>query len=156
VQHHFPGGKEELALSAVDAAAAMVSRTIAKAFRDHASAADAISWWFDKAAELLESSGYRSGCPLATIALEKSHDSPALTAAIEQAFNQWLTQLGEELQQCGASAGSSAELALQILVVLEGALVLARVLSTTVPIRASAATVATLIARHETAVPPSG
>jgi TetR/AcrR family transcriptional repressor of lmrAB and yxaGH operons len=147
VQHHFPGGKEELAVSAIQVAGNLVSRTMAKAFRDHESAADAVSWWFGKAAEILETSGYRSGCPLATVALEKSHDSPALTAAIEQAFRSWLAELAESLQQRGAPADLAGELALQVLIGLEGALVLARVLGSTAPISASAAALAPALSR---------
>jgi TetR/AcrR family transcriptional repressor of lmrAB and yxaGH operons len=138
IQHHFPGGKEELAVSAVEAATSVVSRTIAKAFREHDAAAAAVRWWFGKAAEVLEGGNYRTGCPLATVALEKAHDSELLTATMESSFRAWLSQLVAALALRGADREQAERLAMAILTSLEGSLVLARVLGDVAPIMAAA------------------
>jgi AcrR family transcriptional regulator len=145
VQHHFPGGKEELGVAAVQAAADLVSRTIAKAFREHDCAADAVTWWFDTAASVLAKGGFRSGCPLATVALERSHASEALTAALETAFRGWLSLVETELRTRGATEQDARMLAMQVLACLEGALIVGRVLGDGAPLTASLALVAPLL-----------
>src|SRR4051794_842429 len=56
VQHHFPGGKQELALAALDAGSDLALGAIRIAFEKHADVGEALAWWFGKAQLLLERS----------------------------------------------------------------------------------------------------
>lgn len=139
VAYHFPGGKEELGVVALGAGADLVSQTITRAFDKHDTASAAVRWWFGKAAGMLADSGYRLGCPVATVALETAHTSPALTDALSGAFGKWLVLLARCLRSKGIHETEVDGLAMTILIQLEGALVVARVLGDTQPLGTAAA-----------------
>ncbi len=81
----------------------------------------------DALAAGLEASGYRDGCPVATVALEKAGDSQELTAVAELAFDSWLEVLRGRLEVSGLSSAAAERRALLVLSAIEGALLLARV-----------------------------
>jgi TetR/AcrR family transcriptional repressor of lmrAB and yxaGH operons len=140
--HHFPGGKEQLGVAAVTSAAELVGKTIRRAFERTESAEEAVAWWFGKAAEALANSGYRDGCPVATIALETAHGSPALAEACRTAFTGWHGLLAGLLTE----RDHADELAVAIVNNLEGALVLSRVHRSAQPLETAARHVALLLA----------
>src|SRR5215208_4692000 len=63
---HFPGGKEQLAVEAVEAASRGFERVIAQAFAEAPSPAVAVERFAALMAAGLEASGFERGCPLAT------------------------------------------------------------------------------------------
>src|SRR4051794_4816372 len=77
INHHFPGGKEELGVAAIAAGAPAVEALIEHCFASTAGPAEAIERWFALSAELMEAEAYRAGCPVATVALETTPHSPA-------------------------------------------------------------------------------
>lgn len=141
--HHFPGGKEELGVAAVTSAAKLVAATIRRAFERTGSAEEAVAWWFGKAAQALAKSEYRDGCPVATVALETAHDSPALAEACQTAFAGWHELLTGLLAEQGHP--DAGELAVAIVNNLEGALVLSRVRRSAQPLEVAARHVALLL-----------
>jgi TetR/AcrR family transcriptional repressor of lmrAB and yxaGH operons len=141
--HHFPGGKEQLGVAAVTSAAELVTATIRRAFERTESAEEAITWWFGKAAQALAKGGYRDGCPVATVALETAHDSPALAEACQAAFTGWHKLLAGLLAEQGYSG--TDELAVAIVNNLEGALVLSRVRRSEQPLELAARHLALLL-----------
>jgi TetR/AcrR family transcriptional regulator, lmrAB and yxaGH operons repressor len=89
--HHFPGGKEDLAVAAVQASAAAVTAGLARLF-DAGDACAAVTLWLDAhIAELRRDA--RDGCPVAPVALEAVTASPPLRAATAAAFETWITLL---------------------------------------------------------------
>ena len=70
--HHFPGGKEQLAVAAIELATVTTAATITRAFERNDTIEEAVRWWFTKAAQALAGGDYRAGCPLATIGDRKS------------------------------------------------------------------------------------
>lgn len=121
--HHFPGGKEELGVAAIEFGTETVLKTVTRAFEEHERTEDAIRWWFGKAAQSLAADDYRGGCPLATITLEMAHASEKLTAAARQAFAAWHELLVSKLQ----AHPDPEDLAIAIMNNLEGALLLSRI-----------------------------
>ncbi len=123
--HHFPGGKEELAVAALVRAGREAAGAIADAFAAAASpvaAMDAVVAWL---ADQLVGSDYAFGCPIATVALEATQDSAPLRDACERAYRSWLDAVAAGLT--GFGGGSAAEDdALLFLSAVEGALLLAR------------------------------
>ncbi len=63
---HFPGGKEELALAAMERAGARLQRAIAAILDSREDLAGGLAALVDSLAAGLESSGYHDGCPIAT------------------------------------------------------------------------------------------
>ena len=116
--HHFPGGKDELARTAVDHAAAGLAGAITAVADASPDAATAVRRLGALLADGLADSGYERGCPLATVALESTGE---LAAACARGFASWEAALAD------AIGGPEAEpLATFVLSALEGALLLAR------------------------------
>jgi TetR/AcrR family transcriptional repressor of lmrAB and yxaGH operons len=123
--HHFPGGKEQLGVEALGWAAAGFERAIRGVFaRVHP--ADAVRRWTHAAAAELAASGWRDGCPVATVTLETAHSSDSLGTACAAALGGWRTALSEALAAHGLAEPEARSLATLVLAGIEGALVLAR------------------------------
>ncbi|GAA1944119.1 TetR/AcrR family transcriptional regulator [Amycolatopsis minnesotensis] len=143
--HHFPGGKEELGVAAIALGTELVTGTIRRAFERHSDPADAIRWWFGKAAAALEREDFRGGCPVATVALEMAHGSDALTTACQEAFEAWRVVLTGFLRERGFEAARANRLAMSVMNNLEGGLLACRVRRGTTPLERAAEDVAVLL-----------
>lgn len=124
--HHFPGGKEELAVAALADSGDAYERLVRQVFGvQHP--ADAVRTWVRVAGEVLEESGWGNGCPVATIALERAHDGGPISDACRSVFARWLDAIRAGLGEAGADPEQSARLATLVLASIEGGLLLARV-----------------------------
>lgn len=145
--HHFPGGKEQLAVEAVDRAGEQYERALRSVLAT-AHPADAVAGWADLAATALEQSGWSTGCPIATIALETAHRSDTLAAASERAFTSWRAVLSRSLTEHGLPPEDAADLALLVLSSIEGALLLSRASRSQQPLRSVGGQLAELLRRR--------
>lgn len=123
--HHFPGGKEELAVAALGKSGADYERLVRDVFQ-RGTPADAIRAWTELAADVLESTGWTSGCPVATVALEQAHESDPIGEACVSAFAGWRDAIADGLVGAGVKSERAAALAVVVLASIEGALLLAR------------------------------
>lgn len=123
---HFPGGKEELAVAAMERASEQLRAAIATALSSSEDLAEALGRLLDALAAGLERSGYRDGCPIATVALEAAVDSDALRTAATGALDSWLHALEERLVAAGLDRQAAARRAALVLAAIEGGLILAR------------------------------
>jgi TetR/AcrR family transcriptional repressor of lmrAB and yxaGH operons len=124
--HHFPGGKEQLALEVIALGSVHVLSTLEECLAGAPDAATAVERWFTAAGRNLIASQFECGCPVATVALETATSAPALGEACAVAFRAWQDRLAEALRDAGVAAERSAELSCQAVAALEGALLLAR------------------------------
>jgi TetR/AcrR family transcriptional repressor of lmrAB and yxaGH operons len=148
--HHFPGGKEELGVAALEAAGASIDAAFAAVLRRHRSPVRAVAALAAGMAAGLEASGYERGCPVATSALETAHASEALAAAAAQAFAGWRARLAEHFEAAGFRPADARSRAVLVLSALEGALVLARAEHDVTPLRSVAQQLAPLLTTKET------
>lgn len=143
--HHFPDGKEGLAIAAAKHAGARFLDTI----RDDAAlsrdSADMIVRFAGRLAGWLEQSDFRLGCPLATLTLEQAAVSDRLAETLSQIFTSWQDALAERLETDRLDAGRSEVLAGLALCSIEGALILARARRSSAPVRQAANTLAGII-----------
>jgi TetR/AcrR family transcriptional repressor of lmrAB and yxaGH operons len=123
---HFPGGKEQLAVEAVEASSAAVEALITRAAERADDAPDvgrrasrAIAGW-------LEQSNFEEGCAVATLAAEAAGTSPALREACENAYTRWRQLFADALRQRGVPAGPARELATLTVAAIEGGTLIAR------------------------------
>lgn len=134
VYYYFPGGKEELAAEAVRDAARTTGKAIEAALR----AGGALGGALDRLARLfamnLERSGFRDGCPVATIALEVASDSALIREACAGSLLGWRELLVERMLELGCDPGEAVARATVILAAFEGALLLSRALRDTQPL----------------------
>lgn len=125
--HHFPGGKSELAVVAVEAVIAQLLDGLDRLFARSADPVHALQGWMAGAQRILASSGFASGCPLATIALESAPDDTAVRNALAQGFAAIRQRLLRALEDAGIETTRASNLAALIVSAYEGALVQARV-----------------------------
>ena len=123
--HHFPGGKEQLAVDALTGAAQEYEQMLRYAMSQHGPA-DAVRMWTKVGARELERSGWADGCPIATVALEEAAQSEAIGTVCHQAFTSWRTVIAEALTAAGLADDDAADLALTVLAGIEGGLLLTR------------------------------
>lgn len=142
--HYFPGGKTQLGVAAVEMAAGAVKAMIERAFAPDRPAPEGVRRLFEAAARGLEQSGFRSGCPVTTVALETTPDSAPMAEACKAAFALWRAALRTGLERGGVGGARAAALATAILAMFEGGLVLARAEQSTEPMREAAEAAAVL------------
>jgi TetR/AcrR family transcriptional repressor of lmrAB and yxaGH operons len=130
VQHHFPGGKAELALAAVEVGRDQVLKAIDIGFAKHADPADAIAWWVGKARLILERSDYTQGCPVVMLALEAG--SEPVAQATQDTFTTWHAGLSAKLSERDVPTPDAT--AMSILLMVQGALVLGKSMRSSAPL----------------------
>ena len=125
--HHFPGGKAELAVRAIESVVAKLGADLDKVLNRTADPVDALGAWMGSAQRVLAGSGFASGCPLATIALESTPDDDAIRAALAEGFASIRTRLADALAGAGMAQAQARGAAALIVSAYEGALLQARV-----------------------------
>ncbi len=125
--HHFPGGKAELAVAAINLAVAHLLVGLDKVFERESDPVKALNLWMDSAQKGLARSGYEQGCPLATIALESTAEDQEIRDAIANGFASLRTGLADQLIKARIDDVRARSLAALIVSAYEGALLQARV-----------------------------
>ncbi len=143
--HHFPGGKAELAVAAVQLAIDGMLVSLDRLFEKHADPAIALAAWMDGAQKQLRASEFERGCPLATIALESTPNDVAIRGALANGFSAIRAHLAGTLERQGVAAAIAGQIAVLILAAYEGALLQARVAGRTDAIRDTSAALIALI-----------
>jgi TetR/AcrR family transcriptional repressor of lmrAB and yxaGH operons len=136
--HHFPGGKSELAVAAIERISERIDSLFAQLFSHHPDPLNAMHSWLQGALQQLESSGFERGCPLATIALESSADDVEIRAALQRSFNAVRQALSRQLRAHGYADEQAENLAALFVAIYEGGLLQARVAGSSEPLRRAA------------------
>jgi len=123
---HFPGGKQELAVAAMERSAAQLGVAMAAMLDSSDDTGEAIGRLVDALAAGLAGSQFADGCPIATVALETASESEEMRAAAQAAFDSWLDVLQRRFADDGLDDGAARERALTVLAAIEGGLILAR------------------------------
>lgn len=144
---HFPHGKEEIGAAALALGAEAVRAFIAYAAETSRSAEAFVTALARGMGANLEGSGYREGCPIATMALETAAQSQALGDAARNAFESWEQEIKRALVRFGMKAADAERAATAVLSQLEGALLLARTYRSQEPMRRAEKAVAMLVKR---------
>ncbi|WP_067816870.1 TetR/AcrR family transcriptional regulator [Actinomadura kijaniata] len=138
---HFPGGKDQLVEESVRRGGREITRLMADLPGD--GTAERLTALLGILGDRLEASGWRKGCPVATVALEMAAISPELRAACSEVYSGWEDALAGGLAADGHPA--PAETATAILALVEGALVLARAHQSRTPLDRAAKAVSALL-----------
>ena len=146
--HFFPGGKAQLGVEVLRYAAEKYRLGMLALIDRYPDPADAVERMFLGEATLLETSGYRDGCPIASVTLDVASVSDELRAACAEAFDLWLSTIEQAFLAAGAPAAEAADLAAVVLAALEGAIVLSRAAMNPEPLRRSARVLGPLVADH--------
>ncbi len=149
---HFPGGKEEIGVAALQFYAQAVRAMMASAAKASPNAEEFLALIVRNMATDVERWDFQEGCPIAAVALDIVGQSQALGNAVRDAFQSWELEIKNGLRHIGVNPDDSATIASATLAQLEGALLLARTYRSVEPLRA-AERIVRLVAR--TAVYPS-
>ncbi|MGW4797300.1 TetR/AcrR family transcriptional regulator [Nonomuraea sp. NPDC004297] len=121
---HFPGGKEQLVAEALRRAGRELGRAIDDLAGSAPDAAALVAGVLKLLGDRLEASGWRKGCPVATVALEMAAGNDALQQVCAEVYDSWESPLRERLAADGRP--DAADVAATVLALVEGALLLAR------------------------------
>ncbi|GGT55515.1 TetR/AcrR family transcriptional regulator [Streptomyces purpureus] len=127
VYHFFPGGKEAVAVAAMEYGReefAAVLRTALDSEDDPAAAVEACARVL---ATELRASGWTDGCPVTAAALETLGTDNEIQRACATALSAWQAQVADKLLRCGLPAQDAHNLAVTVINTLEGAEVTAQV-----------------------------
>jgi TetR/AcrR family transcriptional repressor of lmrAB and yxaGH operons len=144
--HHFPGGKAELAVAAIDATVAQFDASLQRLMQRQADPVAAMRQWLDAAGLQLQRSGYQAGCPLATVALETTPADTALREALARGFAMLRMRLAALLVHAGVADARAAGLAALVVAAYEGGLMQARVAGDAQSLRHTTETLLAIVA----------
>ena len=132
--HHFPDGKAELAAASLRLTGERI-RTGLQQFADRAdSVADGIRDFCDMYIAELRASDYRRGCPLATVAGESAWLDDGVREEVGAAMVAMVDLLTARITAEAPTAADPRGLAIEVVAVVEGALLLAKSTRSTVPV----------------------
>ena len=146
--HHFPGGKTELAVAAIERVSQRAEQAFAALFAQQPDPLDALSTWLQSALGQLQNSAFERGCPLAAIALESTPDDQQIRAALANAFVVIRQALQQQLQHHGYPQPQG--LAALFVALYEGGLLQARVAGSSEPLKQAVTTLLHFIRQHRT------
>lgn len=128
LQHHFPGGKEQLVNEAVSWAGGYAARRVGR-FLDEMPQpspsglfAAMVRQWTDE----YETEGFAAGCPVAAATVDCAESSASTRQAAADAFGGWIRPVAGALRDMGVPGPRADRLATLMVSALEGAILLAR------------------------------
>jgi TetR/AcrR family transcriptional regulator, lmrAB and yxaGH operons repressor len=131
--YYFPQGKDELAEAAIERAGRTVAERITAALDAYDDMTEAIPAFVMTIAHFVEASGFRSGGPLMTVAMETATTNERLNLACRTAYTRLQDAFAGKL--AAHSYARPEELAAFITAAIEGGVILSRVHHTTDPLR---------------------
>src|ERR1700757_502266 len=133
VYHHFPGGRNQILLEALQFAGDSISVAIGDAASQGPMALlrEFASLWED----VLRVSDFAAGCPVVAAAISTSDEDPRLCHDAAQILDRWRAALTRSFVADGFGDGEAAALATTMLAAIEGAVILCRSLRSVQPMR---------------------
>ncbi|MGX2998688.1 TetR/AcrR family transcriptional regulator [Streptomyces sp. JNUCC 64] len=138
---HFPGGKDQLVGESVRRAGEEIGAALEELAGATGSAAEFTEAALRHLGDRLEESGWRRGCPVATVALETAAVNGPLQEVCSEVYASWQTVLRARLE----GHPNADDLAVTVLALIEGALLLARTHRSREPLDRVARQVGTLL-----------
>nr|WP_028925824.1 TetR/AcrR family transcriptional regulator [Pseudonocardia acaciae] len=126
IYHFFPGGKQQLAEETIRTAGREYGRLVLALLESVPDPLESIEHAFATAAENLAATDYADACPIATVALEVASTNDPLRLATARVFDEWVQAGTDWFGRWVPDAESARSLAYTMIMVLEGAFILAR------------------------------
>jgi TetR/AcrR family transcriptional repressor of lmrAB and yxaGH operons len=121
---HFPGGKDQLVAESVRRAGREIGQIVQDLAETAPDTVTLVTAVLGLLGDRLEASGWRKGCPVATVALEMAATSDPLQEVCSEVYGSWEGSLRDRLAADGHP--EAADVAVTVLALIEGALLLAR------------------------------
>lgn len=133
VGFHFPGGWAELLADALTSVGDTVTEILRRGLVASADPADVFTGICRHYRERLAATGHTAGCPIGAAMQEAHHDS-TLGPVVAGIVRDWQESLTDLLAHAGHARPEARQLSMLAISSLEGAIMLARVTSSTEPI----------------------
>jgi AcrR family transcriptional regulator len=145
IYHFFPGGKDALAEDMIRTTGPQFMALVLGLLEERDDPVDAVVHAFDSAARDLVANDYADGCPVATMALDVADTNEALRGAAADVFAAWV-EGGTAWFSRHVAPERAHELALAMVMLVEGAFLLARTTRDPEPMRSAGRTLAAQVA----------
>jgi len=136
--HFFPDGKEQLAEEVIRYGGELYAQMIRQCFAAYPDPREAVAAMFSGEAKILRSSGFRNGCPVASVALDVASTTDKVRKPCAEVFSSWIDALAGGIAASGTAAETATDLACYILATLEGAIILSRTSKSVKPLEQTA------------------
>jgi TetR/AcrR family transcriptional regulator, lmrAB and yxaGH operons repressor len=133
VYHHFPGGRNQLLIEALQHAGDSMTAAIDNAAPEGPMVL--VRQFVDHWEEVLQESGFAAGCPVVAAAISTADEDPRLSDDAAEIFERWRSALTRSFEADGFGADDSGALAITTIAAIEGAVVLCRSLRSAQPLR---------------------
>lgn len=139
IYHHFPGGKEELAVAAIQWTKDQVHSYLTFQLKKEQSAKAAIARLIHDSAIQFDEGTYFRGVPVIALTLENATTSLAIRSACKEAFEDWESVIAEKLVASGFNQAKAANLASVTHSMMQGAAAISFAKESSEPLRVAAA-----------------
>ncbi|MGQ0842930.1 MAG: TetR/AcrR family transcriptional regulator [Sporichthyaceae bacterium] len=143
--HYWPGGKEQIGVAAIQYGDQRVRGAIEFCLQRAQTPGEAVAQYLALVGDVLEGSGWETGCPVTTVALEVASDGSPVAEACVAAFNGWCAAWAAGFRAAGIKPARARDLATSVVGGAGGALIQSRVLQTKAPMRLAAESLRTLL-----------
>jgi TetR/AcrR family transcriptional repressor of lmrAB and yxaGH operons len=133
VYHHFPRGRNQILLEALQFAGESMTAAIDDAAAEGPMAL--LRGFVDLWEDVLRESDFAAGCPVAAAAISTGDEGPQLSGDAARIFEHWRTALTRSFVTDGFADSEAASLATTMLAAIEGAVILCRSLRSSQPLR---------------------
>ena len=146
---HFPGGKEEVATHAIELMTDETSALLSEALAEASSPSDAVHMIIGYFCGRMTETGYRCGCPIATVGLELSGTQSPVLKACAAAYAHWTELLAVALSK-HVKQEHADTLASRIFTIIQGSLLVSRITGNVAPMQDAEQLCTDLIALYTT------
>jgi TetR/AcrR family transcriptional regulator, lmrAB and yxaGH operons repressor len=143
--HHFPGGKDQLAIEALQYVACQLEEMMSALLHSETDPFSALQELLASMTKLLVDSDFRDGCPIAAVTLDVASDRESIREACQQGFQVWLQLFIRHLLNAGLSEPRARTVATLFLASFEGGLILSRAQKSVEPLEAVASELARVV-----------
>jgi TetR/AcrR family transcriptional repressor of lmrAB and yxaGH operons len=143
--YYFPDGKDGIAEAAIKEAGQRVEEHIRERLAVSDDAAEAVRLFVSAIAQHVEASGFLSGGPLVTVAMETATTNDRLNLACRSAYSQLQSAFEDKLAMSGYGKQQAGALATFITAAIEGGVILCRTYHTGNPLRLIAEQLANML-----------
>ncbi len=145
--YHFPGGKEELAIEAVNHVGKIVLQRIRENLAQVEDPAEAIRIFIKNIALNVKLADFQAGGPITAIAMETASTSATLRQECDRIYSEWQQVFADKLLAGGIPERRAKPMATLIISAIEGSTILCRTRQSTEPLEQVAEEINALV-RH--------
>ncbi len=136
--HHFPGGKDQLAIETLGHVVPQMQERMSTLLGSSEDLTKALRALVDFTAKSFSESDFRNGCPIAGVTIDAACERDSLRHACEQGLNTWLKMFAAHFARAGMTEKRAKTSATLVLAALEGGLILSRAQRSCEPLTAIA------------------